>query len=176
MTIQRDWSTGLAAGSTGIAFIGYNGTTKSAGKFDGGTTAPSNTTRLNYDGNLYANTFYASSTSSWGTNSTVLSTTEYTDRLLSIPISSTTTTAVLTDKGKCIVITAGLTIPASVFAAGDIVSLYNNSAADLTITQGSGLTLRKSGSTTTGNLVLPLRGIASIWFLSATEAIMSGAK
>lgn len=60
MTIQRDWSTGLAAGSTGIAFIGYNGTTKSAGKFYGGTTAPSNTTRLNYDGNLYATTFYGS--------------------------------------------------------------------------------------------------------------------
>lgn len=60
MTIQRDWSTGLAAGSTGIAFIGYNGTTKSAGKFDGGTTAPSNTTRLNYDGNLYATAFYGS--------------------------------------------------------------------------------------------------------------------
>jgi hypothetical protein len=34
--------------------------TKSAGKFDTGTVAPSSTNRLNYDGNLYTNQLYAS--------------------------------------------------------------------------------------------------------------------
>lgn len=45
---------GLTAGSTSVGFINYNGTTKAAGQWDGGSTAPTSTTRLNYDGYLYA--------------------------------------------------------------------------------------------------------------------------
>lgn len=93
-----------------------------------------------------------------------------------VPSSSTSGTLVAADTGKCVVITAGITVPASVFSAGDAVSLYNDGATDLTITQGSSLTLRKGGSATTGNLTLAGRGLATIWFKSATEAIMSGAK
>jgi hypothetical protein len=61
MSNQRDLSTGLIAGSTGLAYIKYNGTTKTAGTFDGGTTDPTNTTRLNYDGNLYVTNLFSSS-------------------------------------------------------------------------------------------------------------------
>jgi len=49
---------GVTSGSTSSSFVEYNGTTKTAGQFDGGTTDPSSTTRLNYDGYLYANRFY----------------------------------------------------------------------------------------------------------------------
>lgn len=49
---------GVTAGSATSSFVEYNGTTKTAGQFDGGTTAPTNTTRLNYDGYLYATRFY----------------------------------------------------------------------------------------------------------------------
>ena len=93
----------------------------------------------------------------------------------SIPRSTTTGTAVLADVGKCIAISAGLTIPASTFSAGDAISVYNNSASSVTLTQGSGLTLRLAGTTTTGNRTLAARGIATIWFNSATEAVISGA-
>ena len=93
----------------------------------------------------------------------------------SIPRSTTTGTAVVADVGKCIAISAGLTIPASTFAAGDAISIYNNSAASVTLTQGSGLTLRSAGTATTGSRTLATRGIATIWFNSATEAIISGA-
>jgi hypothetical protein len=41
-----------------VGYINYNGTTKTSGQMDGGTTAPTNTTRLNYDGYLYATRFY----------------------------------------------------------------------------------------------------------------------
>jgi len=51
---------GVTAGSSDTSFVTYNGTTKTAGQFDGGTTAPSNTTRLNYDGWLYATQFNGS--------------------------------------------------------------------------------------------------------------------
>ncbi len=49
---------GVTAGSTSSSFVTYNGTSKTAGQWDGGTTNPTNTTRLNYDGYLYATRFY----------------------------------------------------------------------------------------------------------------------
>jgi hypothetical protein len=49
---------GLSAGSTSTGFLQYAGTTKTAGQNYGGTTAPTSTTRLNYDGYFYATRFY----------------------------------------------------------------------------------------------------------------------
>lgn len=89
--------------------------------------------------------------------------------------STTTTTAVAADAGKCVAITAGLTIPNATFAAGDAVSVYNDSAGALTITQGASLTLRLAGTTTSGNRTLAARGLATIWFNTASEAVISGA-
>ena len=43
----------LTAGSTSIGMIKYNGTTATAGQFDGGTTTPTGTTRLNFGGYFY---------------------------------------------------------------------------------------------------------------------------
>jgi hypothetical protein len=49
----------VASGSTATdAAVRYNGTTSLAGNFDGGTTAPAATTRLNYNGYLYTNRLY----------------------------------------------------------------------------------------------------------------------
>ena len=94
----------------------------------------------------------------------------------SIPRSTTSGTAAVGDVGKCIAVTAGITIPNSTFAAGDAVSIYNdNVSTAITITQGASLTLRLAGTATTGNRTLAARGIATIWFNSATEAIISGA-
>jgi hypothetical protein len=49
---------GVTSGSATASFVTYNGTTVTAGQFDGGTTAPSGTTRLNYGGYFYATQFY----------------------------------------------------------------------------------------------------------------------
>jgi hypothetical protein len=91
----------------------------------------------------------------------------------SIPRSTTTTTAVVGDVGKCIAVTAGITIPNSTFAAGDALSIYNDSASAITITAGV-TTLRQAGTANTGNRTLAARGMATVWFNSATEAIISG--
>jgi hypothetical protein len=91
-----------------------------------------------------------------------------------IPRSTTTTTAVVADVGKCIAVTAGITIPNSTFAAGDAVSIYNDSASAVTITAGV-TTLRQAGTANTGNRTLAARGMATVWFNSPTEAIISGA-
>ncbi len=54
-------------------------------------------------------------------------------------------------------------------------TIYNNSAAAITITQGAGLTLRQSGTAITGNRTLNQRGIARILVISSTEYIIEGA-
>lgn len=92
-----------------------------------------------------------------------------------IPKSSTTSGTLTTAEiGRCVPATAGVTIPSSTFAAGDALSIYNNSASAITITQGSGLTLRRTGTTSTGNRTLAARGMATVWFLTATEAVIEG--
>lgn len=51
---------GQTAGAASAGVPKYNGTTEAAGMFYGGTTTPSNTTRLNYSGNLHAAQFIGS--------------------------------------------------------------------------------------------------------------------
>jgi hypothetical protein len=72
-------------------------------------------------------------------------------------------------------VSAGITIPNAVFAAGDSFSIYNDSAAAVTITQGASLTLRQAGTTLTGNRTLAPRGFITVWMNSASEAILMGA-
>jgi hypothetical protein len=94
--------------------------------------------------------------------------------ITTVKTSTTTTILVATDAGKCVSISAGITVPASIFAAGNAVSIYNNSSSNQTITQGSGLTLRQVGTSNTGDRTLSQRGLATIWFVSATEAVITG--
>lgn len=108
------------------------------------------------------------------TANTQIATTAFVDGLRSLLTSATSGTLVLSDRGTLVSISAGLTVPNSVFAANDVVTIYNNSAGALTITAGI-TTLRLSGTATTGNRTLAQRGIATIVFISGTEAVISGA-
>lgn len=75
--------------------------------------------------------------------------------------------------GKMLATGAGLTIDTGP-AAGTLYTVYNDSALSINITQGAGMTLRLAGTTTTGSRNLAARGLASIWFNSSSEAIVSG--
>ncbi len=95
-------------------------------------------------------------------------------------INSQTTgyTLVAGDAGKTISITTGgVTVPNSVMSAGNIITIYNNSGSSQTITQGTGVTLQWAGqaSSTTGNRTLGLYGIATIIYITASNAVISGA-
>lgn len=92
----------------------------------------------------------------------------------SVPRSTTATTLAVADVGKCVAITANIDVPNATFAAGDAVSVYNDSAGSLSIT-GSITTLRQAGTANTGTRTIAARGMATIWFNSPTEAIISGA-
>ena len=85
-------------------------------------------------------------------------------------------TLVAADNGQCVVTNSGVTVPASVFAVNNVVTIYNNSGSTITITQGGGLTLQFAGqsTSTTGNRSLALYGITTILFLSASSAVITG--
>lgn len=85
------------------------------------------------------------------------------------------TTLVATQRGFAIASSGTITVPNAVFSSGDAVSVYNNSAAAITIAQGASLTLRLAGTTSTGSRTLAARGFATIWFNASNEAVISGA-
>lgn len=87
---------------------------------------------------------------------------------------STGETAALADRGKCYVTTGNITCPNSVFAAGNYFYVYNNSASSVTVIQGTGVTLRWGGTTSTGTRTLAARGICQVLYITASEAIISG--
>ena len=79
------------------------------------------------------------------------------------------------DTGRLITITTGgITVPASVFSVGQVVTIYNKSGSNQTITQGSGVTLRQAGTANTGNRTLAQYGIATVICISGTEFVISG--
>ena len=97
--------------------------------------------------------------------------------LRTIPASTKSSGYVLVaaDTGKVIYIsTGGVTINNSVHSGGDVISIINNSGSDQTITQGSGLTLYNTADASTGNKTLAGRGMATVWFASASIAYISG--
>ena len=85
--------------------------------------------------------------------------------------------AVAADAGKVIYIsTGGVTINNSVHSAGDAITIINNSGSDQTITKGSGVTLYNTADATDANRTLGQRGMATIWFASASVAYISGSQ
>lgn len=111
------------------------------------------------------------------TSSTTIATTAFVDQLRSLLTATTGSgggTAVIGDRGCLLSVTAGVTVPANVFAANDTFSIYNNTAGNITITQGGSLTLRQVGTANTGNRTLAQRGLVTVVFISATEAVISG--
>ena len=98
--------------------------------------------------------------------------------LRAVPINATTSgyTLVASDRGKCITnTTGGVTVPYNVFATGDIVTIVNHSGSDITITQGSNMTLYNAADAATGNRTLAGRGMATVWYQAQNLAYISGA-
>lgn len=111
------------------------------------------------------------------TSDTTIATTAFVDRLRSLLTQSTAAgggTLVIGDRGTLVSVTAGVTVPNAVFSANDVVTIYNNSAGNITITQGASLTLRQVGTANTGNRTLAQRGLATVVFISGSEAVISG--
>jgi hypothetical protein len=66
-------------------------------------------------------------------------------------------------------------VPTGVFSTGDAVSIYNNSGADQTITQNSGVTMYLGGTATTGNRTIAQRGLITILCVASNTFVIMGA-
>lgn len=74
-------------------------------------------------------------------------------------------TATATDAGKAIVMSmlnTNVTFNASVFASGDMVSVVNTSGSSISLVQGTNVTLRLAGTSTTGSRTLASNGVATL--------------
>jgi hypothetical protein len=112
------------------------------------------------------------------TGSTLTQTLPATDAVtlgyLNIPSSGTTGTLVAADVGKFLPLAAGITIPASIFAAGDVVSLYNNTGSTQTITCSAVTTKIAGSNTTVTSATLAIRGVCTVLFIDATNCVLTG--
>jgi hypothetical protein len=97
-----------------------------------------------------------------------------------IPISGTekTTSYTLTtsDKGEYIQVGSGgsITVPNSTFSTGDVVVVYNNHTAAVTITLSTTNAYIAGTNTNKTSVSLATRGICNILFVSSTVAILTG--
>ena len=89
-------------------------------------------------------------------------------------VTSTGETLATTMVGKSVAATGNMTAPNSTFAAGDAILIYNNTASTITVIQGSGVTMRLAGTTTTGTRTVAARGFASVYWVGASECVVSG--
>ena len=99
---------------------------------------------------------------------------------LNIPNSGAKTasyTLAIGDVGKFIELgTSGtVVVPASVFAAGDAISIFNNTSASISCTCSAVTTVYKGGiDADISSFSVTTRGVATILFITATVAVVTG--
>lgn len=96
--------------------------------------------------------------------------------LRNVPLNVATSayTLTLTDNGTCISTSSNVIVPPSVFSVGQNVVIYNDSAADITLTQSSGVTMFQVGTANTGNRTLAQRGLATIYCVTTNTFVITG--
>ena len=89
---------------------------------------------------------------------------------------SSSYTLALTDVGEFIEVTTGgsIVIPNAVFAAGDIVSIFNNTASTVTITCTITTAYKGGTDTDQATVTLNTRGVATVLFISGTVCVING--
>ena len=85
-----------------------------------------------------------------------------------------TYTLVLGDAGKVVRASGNVTLDQNVFAEGDIVWIYNDTSGDITLIQGSSVTLRLGGDAGTGTRTIAQRGVCTLLNLAADHAVAGG--
>jgi hypothetical protein len=79
------------------------------------------------------------------------------------------------DVGKYVQVTGGtITIPDSVFAEGDVVSIFNNTTGGITLTCSITTAYIAGTNTDKDTMTLATRGVATVLFISSTVCVVSG--
>jgi hypothetical protein len=148
----------LTTGVTGTLPVANGGTGVTSSTGTGSTVLSASPT---FTGTLGAATI--SATANISTSGGTVSDSKGDVRAAPINSQSGAYVLIASDAGKTISITTGgVTVNASIFSAGDLVSIFNNSTSNQTITQGTSVTLRLGGTATTGNRTLAQYGIMTL--------------
>ena len=185
----------IERGSANNAFIGFDesedkftvGLTTHTGAASGNLTITTGTLVANVEGTLTGNSSTASNLTgtpniSVGTIGcgNITSTGEISDSLGEVRrviqnAQSGGYTLAAGDAGKHISTSSGgVTVPSGLFVAGQLISVYNNTSGNITITQGGSVTLRWANDGTTGNRTLGTYGLATILCTAANNFVISG--
>jgi hypothetical protein len=89
---------------------------------------------------------------------------------------TTSYTLLTTDVGEYIEVTTGgsITVPNSTFAAGDVISIFNNTTGNITITCSITTAYIAGTNTDKDTMTLATRGVATILFISGTVCVVTG--
>lgn len=113
-----------------------------------------------------------------GTNATITNIADGLGAIRNIPQSSAKNapyTLQTSDNGTCILVNSGtVTVPNSTFAAGNAVSIYNNSGSTISLTLSTTTAYLSGTNTNRTGAALATRGICTILFISSTECAISG--
>ena len=101
--------------------------------------------------------------------------------LRDVPLNDESTNAsytlVASDVGKVVHVhstTTTVVVPNSVFSVGNVVTILNGGTSNISISEGSGFSLRNSGDGSSGGRTLAQFGMATIYFTSASIGYISG--
>jgi hypothetical protein len=94
------------------------------------------------------------------------------------PVGTKTTSYTLAvgDVGKYVQVGTGgaITIPNATFSEGDVVSIFNNTTADATITCSITTAYISGTDTDVASVTLATRGVATVMFISSTVCVLTG--
>jgi hypothetical protein len=85
-------------------------------------------------------------------------------------------TLATTDIGEFVEVGSGgsITIPNAVFAAGDVVSIFNNTSGNVTITCSITTAYKAGTDADQATVTLQTRGVCTVLFISGTVCVISG--
>lgn len=104
----------------------------------------------------------------------------YTLGFRNVPISgsakTTSYTLATSDVGEYVEVGSGgsITIPDATFAAGDVVSIFNNTSGNITITCSITTAYISGTDTDKATMTLATRGVCTVLFISSTVCVVSG--
>ena len=95
-------------------------------------------------------------------------------RLVPTNTQASTYTFVAADHGKVILASGNITVPPSIFSAGQTITVYNNTGSNLTISRGTGVTMYWSTDGTNANRTLATRGVATVLCVGSNTFVITG--